>query len=77
MLQTLYSAVQRWNRLRHPNLQRILGVWYPPNARDGVFSIVSKGIKYGDAIQYISSNPSVDRIHLVQLPNMRMISMVD
>ncbi|KAF9518530.1 hypothetical protein BS47DRAFT_260685 [Hydnum rufescens UP504] len=63
--QTLYNAVQRWNRLRHPNLQRILGVWYPPNARDSVFSIVSKGIKLGDAIQYISSNPSVDRIHLL------------
>lgn len=60
--QTLYREVQKWNRLRHPNLQRVLGIWYPYSSRDGVFSLVSKGIKRGDIMAYIKVNPKYDRI---------------
>lgn len=60
--QTLYKEVQKWNRLRHPNLQRVLGIWFPYSSREGVFSLVSKGIKRGDIMTYIKENPKYDRV---------------
>src|ERR1700733_5799560 len=63
--QTLYAEVQRWNRLRHPHIQRILGIWYPYTSRDSVFAVISKGIKRGDIIAYIKSNPTYDRVQAV------------
>jgi hypothetical protein len=65
--QTLYAEVQRWNRLRHPHIQRVLGIWYPYTSRDSVFAVVSKGIKRGDIIAYIKSHSTYDRVQAVSV----------
>jgi len=54
-----------WKNLRHPNIVKFVGFAVEQNSYRINAALVSDWCKYGDVVQYLEQNPSVDRGVLV------------
>ena len=54
-----------WKNLRHPNIVKFVGFAIEHNGYRINAALVSEWCKYGDVVQYLEQNPSVDRGMLV------------
>lgn len=62
-IQRFCREVLGWKRLSHPNILPLLGVSVTASPRS--FRIVSDWMQNGNVMEYIRSNPEVDRLQLV------------
>jgi serine/threonine protein kinase len=51
-----------WRELKHPNVVEFYGYTL---GEDGTFSLISPWQKNGNVLQYVKSNPNVDRSKIV------------
>jgi serine/threonine protein kinase len=61
--QRLCREVFIWKRLSHPNILPLLGVSVSKNPLH--FRIISEWMPNGNVMEYIGSNPEVNRLRLV------------
>ena len=62
--QGLCREVIIWKRLSHPNILPLLGVSVSKNPQ--YFRIISEWMSNGNVMEYITSNPEVNRLCLVR-----------
>jgi len=54
-----------WKNLRHPNIVKFLGFAIESDSYGTNAALVSEWCKYGNVVEYLKRNPSVDRAMLV------------
>ena len=61
--QRFYREVVLWERLSHPNVLKLVGVW--EDMEKGQFATVAEWMEHGSIMDYIKQN-SADRLELVR-----------